>query len=88
MFLVRPLTTRGWAQFNGVHWRRDYPEFVEWFAARCTSEAHSTKGFDDMVGWLPLFYPKINLLVRPRVEGISVTPNGLVVLDWTKVRLK
>jgi ABC-type oligopeptide transport system substrate-binding subunit len=42
----------------------------------------------DKVGWLPLYYPKFNILLRPRVEGIVVTPNGLVIVDWTKVRLK
>jgi oligopeptide transport system substrate-binding protein len=41
----------------------------------------------DKVGWLPLFYPKFNILLNPRVEGFSVTPNGLVPPDWTKVRL-
>lgn len=42
----------------------------------------------DKVGWLPLYFPKLNLLVRPRVEGIAVTPNGLIVSDWSKLRLK
>ena len=42
----------------------------------------------DKVGWLPLFYPKFNILIRPRVEGMVVTPNGIVVPDWSKVRLK
>jgi peptide/nickel transport system substrate-binding protein/oligopeptide transport system substrate-binding protein len=42
----------------------------------------------DQVGWLPLFFPKLNLLVRPRIEGVVVTPNGLVVPDWSKLRLK
>ncbi len=50
-FLRKPLTTRGWAKFNAVHWRTDFRDFVEWFAAMTTSEAHSTKGFDDVVGW-------------------------------------
>ena len=42
----------------------------------------------DKVGWVPLFFPKLNILVRPRLEGFLVTPNGLIVLDWSKVRLK
>ena len=41
----------GWAKFNAVHFRRDYRDFVEWFAAMSTDEAHSTKGFDDVVAW-------------------------------------
>ncbi|MBK9710232.1 MAG: peptide ABC transporter substrate-binding protein [Kouleothrix sp.] len=42
----------------------------------------------DEVAWLPLFYPKLNILVRPRVEGIVVTPQGLIVPDWSKLKLK
>jgi peptide/nickel transport system substrate-binding protein/oligopeptide transport system substrate-binding protein len=42
----------------------------------------------DKVAWLPLFYPKLNILLRPRVEGMVVTPQGLIVPDWSKVRLK
>jgi peptide/nickel transport system substrate-binding protein/oligopeptide transport system substrate-binding protein len=42
----------------------------------------------DEVGWLPLYYPKFQLLVRPRVQGLEVTPTGLVAPDWTKVMLK
>jgi ABC-type oligopeptide transport system substrate-binding subunit len=42
----------------------------------------------DGVGWLPLYYPKFQILLRPRVQGIAVTPNGLVIPDWTKVALK
>jgi peptide/nickel transport system substrate-binding protein/oligopeptide transport system substrate-binding protein len=41
----------------------------------------------DKVGWLPLYYPKFNILLRPRVQGLSVTPNGLVAADWTKLAL-
>ncbi|MEN9938974.1 MAG: hypothetical protein RLZZ387_5553 [Chloroflexota bacterium] len=42
----------------------------------------------DKVGWLPLFYPRFNILLHPRVEGLRVTPNGLVAPDWTQVRVK
>lgn len=42
----------------------------------------------DRVGWLPLFYPRLNLLLNPRVEGLAVTPNGLVAADWTVVRVR
>ncbi len=51
MFLRKPLTTRGYAKVNAVHWRNDYRDFVEWFAAMATSEAHTTKGFEDVVEW-------------------------------------
>jgi pimeloyl-ACP methyl ester carboxylesterase len=51
MFTRRPIVTRSWAKVNAVHFRRDFRDFVEWFAARATSEVHSTKGFDDVVEW-------------------------------------
>ncbi|MFO7168166.1 MAG: peptide ABC transporter substrate-binding protein [Chloroflexota bacterium] len=40
----------------------------------------------DKVGWLPLFYPRFNILLHPRVQGMEATPNGLVAPDWTQVR--
>ena len=51
MFHRKPLTTRSWAKFNAVHIRRDMRDFVEWFAATSTTESHTTKAFDDVVGW-------------------------------------
>jgi peptide/nickel transport system substrate-binding protein/oligopeptide transport system substrate-binding protein len=42
----------------------------------------------DKVAWLPIFYPKFSILLRPRVEGIAVTPQGLIIDDWSKVALK
>lgn len=42
----------------------------------------------DNVGWLPLYYPKFQILLNPRVQGISVTPNGLIVNDWTNVSVQ
>ncbi len=40
------------------------------------------------VGWLPLYYPKFNVLIRPRVQGLVLTPNGILAPDWSKVRLQ
>lgn len=42
----------------------------------------------DKVGWLPLFYPKFNVLLNPRVEGIVIAPTGFLIPDWTNVRLR
>ncbi len=50
-FNRKPPLARSWARFNGVHIRRDFREFVEWFAGMATSEEHSTKAFDDIVEW-------------------------------------
>ncbi len=51
LFLRKPITTRGWAKFNAVYLRSNYRDFVEWFAARATREKHTTKGYEDVVGW-------------------------------------
>ena len=40
----------------------------------------------DQVGWLPLYYPTFNTLIRADLEGLVVTPIGIVVPDWTKLR--
>jgi len=51
IFLRAPVTTRSWAKFNAVYLRSNFREFVEWFCARATRERHTTKGYEDMVGW-------------------------------------
>jgi oligopeptide transport system substrate-binding protein len=38
------------------------------------------------VGWLPLFNPTLNVLVRPYVQGLVLTGQGIVVPDWSAVR--
>ena len=40
------------------------------------------------VGWLPLFNPTTNVLVRPYVQGLVLTGQGIIVLDWSAVRGK
>jgi pimeloyl-ACP methyl ester carboxylesterase/predicted glycosyltransferase len=42
---------RSWARMNAVHWRRDYPQFAQWFVSRGFTEPHSTKAIEDGVGW-------------------------------------
>ncbi|WP_183095125.1 alpha/beta fold hydrolase [Nocardioides stalactiti] len=51
LFFRKPISTRGFLAFNAVHLRSNFRAFVEWFAATATAEPHSTKGFDDVVGW-------------------------------------
>jgi peptide/nickel transport system substrate-binding protein/oligopeptide transport system substrate-binding protein len=42
----------------------------------------------DKVAWLPVFYPKFSILLRPRVQGMAITPQGLIANDWSKVTLR
>jgi pimeloyl-ACP methyl ester carboxylesterase/predicted glycosyltransferase len=44
-------TDAGWAKYNKHYWLRDYRGFVEFFFSRFFVEPHSTKPFEDCVGW-------------------------------------
>ena len=44
-------TYEGWAKYNEHYWRGDFRGFVEFFFDQCLPEPHSTKQFDDFVGW-------------------------------------
>jgi ABC-type oligopeptide transport system substrate-binding subunit len=40
----------------------------------------------DGVGWLPLYAPRLNVLMKPYVSGLAFTGQGIMVPDWTAVR--
>ncbi len=40
-----------WAKHNAHYWRRDFPDFLEFFFSQVFSEPHSTKQIEDCVGW-------------------------------------
>ena len=44
-------TDEGWAKYNAPYWRRDWPGFVDFFMERMLPEPHSSKQFEDLVGW-------------------------------------
>jgi pimeloyl-ACP methyl ester carboxylesterase len=44
-------TDEGWAKYNRHYWLRDYRGFLEFFFSRFFLEPHSTKPFEDCVGW-------------------------------------
>ena len=69
-FLSEPPDREGWNKYNAVHWREEYRDFVEWFTGEIFSEPHSTKPFDDFVGWAMETTPET--LVATTVD--SVTP--------------
>jgi pimeloyl-ACP methyl ester carboxylesterase/predicted glycosyltransferase len=41
----------GWALYNEHAWRRDWRKFAEFFWGEIFVEPHSTKAFEDAVGW-------------------------------------
>ena len=44
-------TDEGWAKDNVHYWRRDWRGFVEFFFDQLLPEPHSTKQWEDCVGW-------------------------------------
>ena len=44
-------TDEGWAKYNSFYWERDYPDFLEFFFAKCFNEPHSSKQIEDSIGW-------------------------------------
>jgi len=41
----------GWEKYNAHHWKAEYRDFVEFFMGRVFTEPHSTKQYEDAVGW-------------------------------------
>ncbi len=41
----------GWTKFNRNYWSTNYLDFVEFFFSKALPEPHSTKPFEDAVGW-------------------------------------
>jgi len=44
-------TTDGWAKHNKHYWRRDYDDWLAFFASQLFTEPHSTKQIEDVIGW-------------------------------------
>lgn len=42
---------KGWKKYNADYWRKDYPDFIEFFMSKVHSEPHSTKQQEDAVAW-------------------------------------
>ena len=45
-------TEDGWARYNRYYWLRNWPGFAEFFSEQLFNEPHSTKGREDVVGWM------------------------------------
>jgi pimeloyl-ACP methyl ester carboxylesterase/UDP:flavonoid glycosyltransferase YjiC (YdhE family) len=50
-FDAEPTSDEGWARENRQYWQQDWPGYVDWFFSQALHEPHSTKVFDDLVGW-------------------------------------
>jgi pimeloyl-ACP methyl ester carboxylesterase len=41
----------GWEKWNANYWRQDYRGFIQFFIGQIFTEPHSTKQFEDAIGW-------------------------------------
>jgi pimeloyl-ACP methyl ester carboxylesterase len=66
----------GWGKYNFHYWRRNYPDFAEFFFGQFFSEPHSTKGIDDTVGWALETDPETLILtdVAPYLTSTAAAP--------------
>jgi pimeloyl-ACP methyl ester carboxylesterase len=60
-----------WQKYNAAHWRRDYADFVDFFAGRFASEPHSTKSFDDVVEWASAIDPEVLVAAHLGPDGFD-----------------
>ena len=44
-------TYEGWQKYNRGYWRKDYPDFADFFTRQIFVEPHSTKQIEDTIGW-------------------------------------
>ena len=50
-FKPYPDQPRGWQKYNAMYWRDHYEDFVGFFMSELFSEPHTTKQWEDAVGW-------------------------------------
>jgi pimeloyl-ACP methyl ester carboxylesterase len=44
-------STEGWAKHNKYYWRKNYRDWLEFFAGKLLTEPHSTKAIEDVIEW-------------------------------------
>lgn len=85
--------------YNNGHWTNaEFDRLVD-EADRLSAEQRQSERYElyrdaeqiaiSEVGWLPLYHPQVTLVIRPTVTGLvpTVTPQGILAADWTKVRV-
>ena len=63
-FDTDPGTDEGWARDTRRNWLRDWRGFAEFFFAELLPEPHSSKQYEDCVGWVMETSAEANLLFR------------------------
>lgn len=67
-------TYEGWEKVNANYWRENYEEWLEFFFGELFSEAHSTKGIEDTIGWGLETTPEILIKASDGVERFFKMP--------------
>jgi pimeloyl-ACP methyl ester carboxylesterase len=57
----RPDDARRWERLNAQYWLDNYADFADFFFGECFPEPHSTKQFEDCVGWAAETTPEVLL---------------------------
>jgi pimeloyl-ACP methyl ester carboxylesterase len=65
----------GWEKYNAHHWKADYRDFVEFFMGRMFTEPHSTKQYEDAVGWALETDPATLIATHNGLQGC--TPDAI-----------
>lgn len=92
-FVSQQLRT-GVGNNNGHYSNADFDKLVD-AADVETDQAKRLQEYQDAekialteVGWLPLYYGKANILMSPKIQGLVITPQGILPQqDWTKVTI-
>jgi len=65
----------GWARFNRSHWRNDggYRAWIEFFFDQQLPEPHSTKLYEDMVGWATHDTDPESMILQEESSGTAST---------------
>jgi pimeloyl-ACP methyl ester carboxylesterase len=65
----------GWEKYNAHHWKANYRDFVEFFVGRMFTEPHSTKQYEDAVGWALETDPATLIATHDGLQGC--TPDAI-----------
>jgi pimeloyl-ACP methyl ester carboxylesterase len=64
----------GWQKYNRAYWQDHYEDFVRFFFAEMFSEPHSTKQFEDCVGWALETGPDVLVADEQSVSKLAPPP--------------
>jgi pimeloyl-ACP methyl ester carboxylesterase len=69
-------TEEGWAKQNRHYWLRDWPGFARFFLGELLPEPHSTKQWEDAVGWASGTTAAAMLIEHDAPDGIAGDPDA------------